>query len=94
MTVSAFVRSLSLEGAGVRPCLTDQDRSVFSLLVDDMRAIGVNLNQVARALNSNKAVHDEEIRIHVSNVQKVAAHTLLELRSLAKRSGQKRRGEI
>ena len=52
MTVSAFVRSLSMEGAGVRPFLGEGDRAVLGLLAEGMRAIGGNLNQIARAINT------------------------------------------
>jgi uncharacterized protein (DUF1778 family) len=93
LTVSAFLRSLLLEGAGVKPFLTEHDRAVVGLLVEDMRAIGVNLNQVARALNSKRAVHPDELSISLSNVEAIAAQCLLELRSFAKRAGQQRRGE-
>ncbi|RVP75493.1 plasmid mobilization protein, partial [Sinorhizobium meliloti] len=54
MTVSSFFRSLNLEGAGVRPMLTGDDRLVMAALLEDMRMIGINLNQVARALNSGR----------------------------------------
>ncbi|WP_018236814.1 hypothetical protein [Ensifer sp. BR816] len=37
MTVSSFFRSLLLEGAGVRPMLTSDDRLVMAALLEDMR---------------------------------------------------------
>ncbi|MER8817580.1 MobC family plasmid mobilization relaxosome protein [Mesorhizobium sp. M0142] len=93
ITVSGFFRSLIIEGAGARPFLTEEDRLVMALLLEDMRAIGVNLNQVARALNSGKGVHPGDVDINVGNVQRVQAAVMTELRSLAKRAGYKRRGE-
>lgn len=39
MTVSSFFRSLLLEGAGVRPILTGDDRLVMAALLEDMRMI-------------------------------------------------------
>lgn len=93
MTVSGFFRSLILEGAGVRPVLTKEDRAVMALLLEDMRAIGVNLNQVARSLNSGKGVHPGDIDINLGNVQRVQAAVMTELRSLARRAGHNRRGE-
>lgn len=93
MTVSGFFRSLIIEGAGARPFLTEEDRLVMALLLEDMRAIGVNLNQVARALNSGKGVHPSDVDINLGNVQRVQAAVMTELRSLAKRAGHKRRGE-
>ncbi len=93
MTVSAFVRSLSLQGAGVTPFLNADDRKVMRALHDDMRAIGVNLNQVARALNSKKAVHDGEVGMVLSNIERVVKFALLELKGLASRGRMKRSDE-
>jgi len=93
MTVSSFFRSLNLEGAGVRPILTGEDRLVMAALLEDMRMIGINLNQVARALNSGCGVHPGELDINLQNVQRIQAAVMSELRSLARRAGYQRRGE-
>lgn len=93
MTVSGFFRSLTLEGAGVRPIMTRDDRLIMAMLLEDMRAIGVNLNQVARALNSGRGVHPSELDINLGNVQRVQAAVMVELRALSKRAGHQRRGE-
>ncbi|QPB24455.1 plasmid mobilization relaxosome protein MobC [Rhizobium sp. 007] len=93
MTVSSFFRSLLLEGAGVRPILTGDDRLVMAALLEDMRMIGINLNQVARALNSGRGVHPSELNINLENVQRIQAAVMSELRSLSRRAGYQRRGE-
>ncbi|MEO5756549.1 MAG: plasmid mobilization relaxosome protein MobC [Mesorhizobium sp.] len=93
MTVSAFLRSLVLEGAGVQPLLADEDRAVMGFLGDEMRAVGTNLNQVARALNNGRAVRLADVDANVGEVQIVLAAVLAELRALAKRGGRRRRGE-
>ncbi|WP_173520615.1 MobC family plasmid mobilization relaxosome protein [Ensifer sesbaniae] len=93
MTVSSFFRSLLLEGAGVRPILTGDDRLVMAALLEDMRMIGINLNQVARALNSDRGVHPSELNINLENVQRIQAAVMSELRSLSRRAGYQRRGE-
>lgn len=93
MTVSGFFRSLTLEGAGVRPIMTKDDRLIMAMLLEDMRMIGVNLNQVARALNSGRGVHPSELDINLANVQRVQAAVMTELRALSKRTGHQRRGE-
>lgn len=92
-TISGFVRSLSLEGAGVRPCLTEADRAVFSLLLTDMRAIGGNLNQVARALNGGTPIAAREIGASIRDARAIATVLANELKGLAKRVGSSRRGE-
>lgn len=93
MSVSAFFRSLLLEGAGVRPILTSEERLIMAALLEDMRMIGINLNQVARALNAGKGVHPSELDINLGNVQRIQAAVMLELRSLSRRAGHERRGE-
>ena len=94
MSVSAFFRSLLLEGAGVRPILTAEDRLIMAALLEDMRMIGINLNQVARALNAGKGVHPSELDINLGNVQRIQAAVMSELRTLSRRAGHERRGEV
>ncbi|KAA9361465.1 MobC family plasmid mobilization relaxosome protein [Ochrobactrum quorumnocens] len=93
MTMSAFFKALLLEGAGLKPIFNAEDRALLSLMLEDMRMIGVNLNQVARALNSGKSVSDSEIRMVVGDVQKMQVGVLSELRRVAKRSGYKHRSK-
>lgn len=92
MTVSAFFRSLLLEGAGVRPILTPDDRLIMVALLEEMRAIGVNLNQVARALNSGGTVGAGDLDDRLKDVQRVQAAVVSELRQMSRRAGQARRG--
>ncbi|ULJ75919.1 plasmid mobilization protein [Rhizobium gallicum] len=91
LTVSAFMRSLTLEGAGVRPFLTDDDRAVFEMLISDMRSVGVNLNQLARSANASGRLSEADVAIELSEVQRLVAAVVLELRSFAAR-GARRRG--
>jgi hypothetical protein len=93
MTMSAFLRSLLLEGAGVQPLLAAEDRVVMGYLADEMRGVGANLNQLARAMNSDRAIQAADLQANVSEVQVVVAAVLAELRTLAKRAGNRRRGE-
>jgi len=93
MTVSAFFKAVFLQGAGVKPVFSDEDRALLSLMLEDMRMIGVNLNQVARALNSGKSVSDSETRMIVGDVQKMQVAVLSELRRVSKRSGYRHRSK-
>jgi hypothetical protein len=93
MTVSAFLRSLVLEGAGVQPLLAERDRKVMGFLANEMRTVGTNLNEVARALNSGKSLRPADLDANISEVQIVVAGVLTELRTLARRAGNRRRGE-
>lgn len=93
MTMSAFMRSLLLEGAGVQPMLSGEDRTVMGLLADEMRAVGSNLNQLARSLNTGGAIRSADVDANIGEIQIVVAAVLNELRTLAKRAGHRRRGE-
>lgn len=93
MTVSAFVRSLSMEGAGVRPFLGEGDRAVLGLLAEGMRAIGGNLNQIARAINTGRAPAGEEVTGSIKDAHSVATAVATELAEMTRRSAMQRRGE-
>ncbi|MFK4064056.1 plasmid mobilization protein [Brucella anthropi] len=93
MTMSAFFKAVLLQGAGKKPIFNDEDRALLSLMLEDMCMIGINLNQVARALNSGKSVSDGEIRMVVGDVQKMQVAVLSELRRVTKRSGYRHRSK-
>ncbi len=89
MTPSAFMRSLALDGAGVRPFLNDDDRAIWALILEDLRKIGVNLNQIAAAINSKKMPVAEEVAIHHENVLQSHAAIFQELKRMQMRIGRK-----
>lgn len=93
MTVSAFVRSLSMEGAGVRPFLGKGDRLVLGLLADGMRAIGSNLNQIARAINTGRVPVEGDVTGSIMDVHSVATMLASELAQMTMRAAVARRGE-
>ena len=94
MTVSGFLRSLILEGAGVRPFLTDADRAVLSLLLSDIKAVGVNLNQLARARNRGETGQSQDEKRVIDDVQRVVAIVLFELQTFAERGARMRVGSV
>ncbi|MBX3575127.1 MAG: plasmid mobilization relaxosome protein MobC [Mesorhizobium sp.] len=93
MTVSAFVRSLSMEGAGVRPFLGEGDRLVLGLLADGMRAIGGNLNQIARAINTGTVPAEGDLTGSIQDARSVATTLASELAQITRRAAAARRGE-
>lgn len=90
MTVSAFMRSLSLEGAGVSPFLNDDDQAIFDLLRDELRRIGVNLNGLTRSVHRGK-IREPEIAAQLAELRPVIAALGLELGKLTERAAAKRR---
>ena len=93
MTVSAFVRSLAMEGAGVRPFLAEGDRAVLGLLAEGMRAIGGNLNQIARAINTGMVPVEEELSGSIKDAHVVATTLASELAEMTRRAAALRRRE-
>jgi hypothetical protein len=93
MTVSAFVRSLSMEGAGVRPFLGEGDHAVLGLLAEAMLAIGGNLNQIARAVNTGKLPVEGDVTGSIKDAHNVATTLASELAQMTHRSAAARRGE-
>lgn len=94
MTVSGFLRSLTLEAAGVRPFFTDTDRAVLSLLLSDIKAVGVNLNQLARARNRGETGRSREEKEVIDDVQCVVSIVLFELRTFAECGARRRVGSV
>ncbi len=94
LTISSFIRSLSLEGAGVKPFLAYEDRMVFAALAEEFRAVGVNLNQIARAINAKREVHPEEVLMALGNVLTMMGVVGFEVRELAKRGPSRRREAV
>ncbi|TIV93607.1 MAG: plasmid mobilization relaxosome protein MobC [Mesorhizobium sp.] len=93
LSVSAFVRSLSLEGAGVRPFMNREDRAVLEMLIQDMRYVGGNLNQIARALNGSRSVASSDLKGAIDDARAIATTVAAELAAMTKRAGAARRGE-
>lgn len=94
MTVSGFLRSLTLEGAGVRPFFTEADRGVLLLLLADVKAVGVNLNQLARARNRGETGQSQEEKRVIDDVQRVVAIVLFELQAFAARGARRPAGSV
>ena len=93
LTISAFFKAVMLEGAGVKPVFTDDDRAILSLILEDMRTIGINLNEVARAVNGGKADVEEDVSHAIAEVQKMQFTVLSELQRVARRAGYTRRDQ-
>ncbi|MGQ2928117.1 MAG: plasmid mobilization protein [Neoaquamicrobium sediminum] len=93
MTVSAFVRSLAMEGAGVQPFLAEGDRAVLGLLADGIRVIGGNLNQIARAINTGKVPDEGDLTGSIKDAHGATTVLASELAELTRRSAARRRRE-
>ncbi|WP_246676899.1 plasmid mobilization relaxosome protein MobC [Mesorhizobium sp. B2-4-15] len=91
MTVSAFVRSLALEGAGVLPFMNEADRAIMELLGQDMLAIGNALNQAVRALNTGCLETPSDLVVAAADARAVVITVAAELAGMTKRAGVARR---
>lgn len=93
MPVSAFLRSLSLEGAGVRPFFDQTDRAILALLGHDIHTVGNALNQLARVLNAGRAVDRAHLSCAIDDARAVALTVAAELDAMARNADAKCRGD-
>jgi hypothetical protein len=94
LSVSAFVRALALEGAGERPFLSPADRAIIQLLGQDMRAVGNDLNQVARALNAGRSVDRSRLAAAIDDARAIATTVVSELAVMTKNAAAARRPKV
>ncbi|MDQ0332926.1 hypothetical protein QFZ88_005308 [Mesorhizobium sp. YL-MeA3-2017] len=73
--------------------MSRQDRAIIEVLLQDMRAVGGNLNQIARALNTTRTVADPDLMGAIDDARAIATTVASELASMTKRVGAARRGE-
>ncbi|GLS28409.1 hypothetical protein SAMN04488498_11525 [Mesorhizobium albiziae] len=90
MSVSRFVRSLAMEGAGVRPFLGDGDQAVLDLLADGVRAVGANLVQLSRAINSGRLPAPCDLAGTIKDAHAVAMTVAAEISDMTQRAAARR----
>ncbi|MFS8056336.1 plasmid mobilization relaxosome protein MobC [Rhizobium sp. BR 317] len=90
MTVSGFMRSLALEGAGIQPFLTEDDRTILDILASQMRAIGVNLNQLTRTANRAGQIDADGVSSALIDIQQIVVAVAMELRCYSVRAARRR----
>lgn len=63
LSVSEILRRLARSYAGLGPSFEGETRQRIRDMTVQMRAIGVNINQVARLMNSGRVPDDEHMRV-------------------------------
>ncbi|RWI54804.1 MAG: plasmid mobilization relaxosome protein MobC [Mesorhizobium sp.] len=91
LSVSAFIRSLACEGAGIRPFLNEADRAILQLLANDLRLVGNSLNQVIRALNTGRLSAVSDVAAAADDARAISLTAAAELSQMTKRAGAARR---
>ncbi|TPJ13760.1 plasmid mobilization relaxosome protein MobC [Mesorhizobium sp. B2-7-3] len=91
MSVSAFIRTLACEGAGIRPFLNDADRAILQLLAADLSAVANGLNQAVRALNTGRLSTVSDIAAAADDARAISLTVAAELSQMTKRAGAARR---
>ncbi|WP_235633474.1 plasmid mobilization relaxosome protein MobC [Aquibium oceanicum] len=66
---------------------------MLGLLADGMRAIGGNLNQIARAINTGTVPTEGDLTGSIKDAHSVATTLASELAHMTRRSAAARRGE-
>nr|WP_181377356.1 plasmid mobilization relaxosome protein MobC [Ochrobactrum sp. LM19]AJW30026.1 mobilization protein (MobC) [Ochrobactrum sp. LM19] len=62
LSVSDVLRRQARSFAGLGPSFDGETRTVIRGMTEQMRAIGVNINQVARLMNSGRVPADEDMQ--------------------------------
>ncbi|WP_117196083.1 plasmid mobilization protein [Rhizobium terrae] len=93
LTISQFMRSLSLEGAGVEPFLNEDDRVIFAYLREELRRIGINLNGLLR-LAHRGILEEPEIVEQLGELRLGLAGLGIETGRLAPRASIRRRRAV
>lgn len=75
MDLGAFVRQSAFQAAEISPFLQDEDVALIEVLQEDLRKIGVNLNQITRAINGGRVVSNKAILERVDAVKQVVEFT-------------------
>ncbi|MBZ9811191.1 plasmid mobilization relaxosome protein MobC [Mesorhizobium sp. ESP-6-2] len=91
LSVSAFVRSLACEGAGLRPFLNEEDQAILQLLAKDLRAVGNALNQAIRALNTGRMAAASNVAAAADDARAIALTVAAELSQMTKSASSARR---
>ena len=94
LVIPEDVRARHRLNPGTRLWLEEEgDRLVLDLLVDGMRAINGNLNQIARAINTGRVVTEGDVVGSIKDAHSVATAVAAELAEMARRSAAARRRE-
>lgn len=91
VSVSEFVRQSVLHGSGrlengdaaSRGLLNVEERALFGALLEEVRRVGVNVNQIALRLNTGRAVEAQAISGELSDLREMLGGLAFELRQLS-----------
>lgn len=91
VSVSELVRQSVLRGSGVaeavgvtpRGLLGSDERLLFGALLDEVRRVGVNINQIAMRMNAGRVSGAEEISPELEELRTLLGGLSLELRQLS-----------
>lgn len=86
LPVSEVLRRLAREAGGLGPTLEGELAVQFKSAVVQLRKVGVNLNQVARALNSGRAPGYEHLRDGIERLARLVALQERDLNGLRTRA--------
>ncbi|QPC95602.1 hypothetical protein [Mesorhizobium sp. INR15] len=83
VTVSEVVRRLVRANAGELPVATEALRPAILDMTDQLRRVGINFNQVVRAMNDGRIPYDEDIEMALMAVGDLVRQFREELKVMA-----------
>ncbi|MFN7027467.1 MAG: plasmid mobilization protein [Pseudorhizobium sp.] len=91
MTVSAFMRSLTLEGAGVDPFFTEEDQLLWHEIMTDLKSVRASLHLILRSQSNAGDGRTAQEQAVIEDVQRVVAALCVEISFFAHRAVRRRR---
>ncbi|MFN7102091.1 MAG: plasmid mobilization protein [Pseudorhizobium sp.] len=94
MTVSAFIRSLTLEGAGVCPFFTEEDHLLLGAIMIDLKSVRASLQLLLRSEPRAEGLRPVDEQAVIEDVQRVVAALCFEIGFFARQAIHRRRGAL
>lgn len=91
MDLGSFMRQSALQAAEVSPFLNEEDVAVIEVLHEGLRKIGINLNQITRAINSGRHMSADEITKTVKAVGDIVELTQAQFAECLSQAARKQR---
>ena len=85
MGLSGYVRALVLHHADIQPFLSQPDRAILGVLVDDLRDTAITLNRIGRALAERELEEVAELRAALHEMHAIVVALAREFKQIRER---------
>lgn len=86
-----FLRSLAIEGAGLKPFLNDDECHILDLLTEDIRDLSVEIHHLTRTIKVSGTVIESDLWAALTNARELTLALVIDLKTYAGHGLQRRR---